>query len=202
MLAYLLDESQRRSGTMSESTSFVQLSAENISTVSRRLKKDGGFVLTVESALNWNFTITLYDRPVIILTPTLTISDGHRGSNATNPLNDREYRFSKKEEKKGLDYLFDSFDSENYRLAIVASLGVTTWPNLKQFRYWYVPKREQLAEAFTYLFKDMTAIFNPPLKDSEIEGMIAYILDDLETKAEIKKNVRAGMDADAVYGMA
>lgn len=187
---------------MSASKGFVQLSAENVATVSKQLKKKGGFLLNVRSALNWDFTIILYDRPVIRLKSRLTISDGHKGDNDTNPLNDRQYRFGRKKEKKGLDCLFDSFDGKHYRLAIAASLGITTWPKLDSEKYWYVPKREQLAEAFVFIFKELTATYDPPLKDSELEDMITYILDDLDTKSVIRKIVKAGMQADAAYGMA
>jgi hypothetical protein len=181
-------------------SSYITVTADNVSKVSRLLRTEGGFLLTVWGALNWKYSITLYDRPVIKLKPKVAIINEHDGDNATNPLDDREYRFGKKKEKRGLDALFESFDGENYQLGISPEWGGVNWPNFEHGTYIYVPAKEQLAEAFTHIFEVVTAPHDPPLTKTEIEGMLAYIFDDLETKVVVRKIVGAGMLADAACG--
>jgi hypothetical protein len=185
---------------------LTQLSYENVAAVARSLRSHGGFLLTWEGALNWRYTVTLYDHPEIKLkqlegkNPEVTIVNRHKGGNATNPLDDREYRFGKVEEKKGLCVLFDSFDTEHYRVSIGPEWGICSWPKFEHFTYLYLPKREDLPEAFKWLIREVIVSPDLPISVSEVEGMVEYIMEDLRTKAVVRKTVSAGVMADAACG--
>jgi hypothetical protein len=181
-------------------SAFVPVTAENVHGIRTLLRKNGGYLLTIWSALNWQYTITLYDRPVIRLKPRVAISNRHVGGNDSNPLDDREYRFGKKTEKKGPQLLFESFEGEVYRLGIAAEWEGVNWPNFDHGKYFYVPSFEHLPEAFKYLFEEVLAPHDPLLPETDVEGMIAYIMSDLDTKEVVRRIVRAGMEADAACG--
>jgi len=181
---------------------FVPVTADNVSEISERLEKDGGFLITVRTALNWLFTITLYDRPSIRIDPKLWIVSRHQGSNAKDPLNDREYRFAKAREKKELDALFTSLEVGAYRVTIGPEWGGLTGMEFVHGQYFYVPVREDLSKMFVHIFEHSVAPLEPALTRTEIDRIIAYALEDLKTKAVVREIIEAGMDADAACGIA
>lgn len=186
---------------MREQTAFVSVTNSNAGEIHNLLAAQGGYFLTAWPKTESGLTITLFDRPTLRLDERPTVSSHHTGDNASNPLDDREYRFSRAREKTGLDMLFPSLDVDGYRLTIAASWTRSQGINFVHGRYYYVPESSGLAEAFAYIFEYPFIPLDPPLTSDGIDQMIAYMLEDLETKAVVREIVAAGVAADNALGM-
>ena len=180
--------------------SVVAVSRKNVRDISNLLQTDGGFFFTVWRGLNWDFTVTLYDRPTIRLRAELAISTRHQADNATNPHEDREYRFGKNHEKKGLQNLFTSLDGDSYRLTIAPEWGGSAGINFVHGQYFYTAKREHIPDVLKHIFEQPIVPIDPPLTANDIAAIITCILEDLETKAVVRQIVGAGLMADAACG--
>lgn len=184
---------------MTTSSMPVNVTAENMLEIGEQLETEGGYLLTVHGEIRRDFTITLFDRPTIRFDSRMWINTRHRTGNATNPLEDRQYRFTEKREKTGLNILFPSLDGDAYRLTIAAQWGGSLGIDLSHGTCFYVPKQGDLPEAFAYLFGQLPSPSGLSLTKSDIDNMIAYIMTDLETKSVVREIIGAGMAADVVH---
>lgn len=181
---------------MTSTDAFANVTESNVHAINDRLMREGGYILSSWSGgLTGEFNLTLLDRPSLHLDRQMWIRPRHQGSNATNPLEDREYRFALLREQDDIQSLFPSLEIGAFRLTIAAhwgSMGI----NFGHGEYFYVPEKSHLPEALRHIFENPRVPPNPPLTRDEIEGIITYMLDDLETKAVIREIVEAGMIAD------
>lgn len=185
---------------MTSEANFEPVTVGNVVEIGRRLREHGGYLLTVCRAVNWEFTITLYERPWLSFNSGPWINTRHQAGNATNPLEDRQYRFGKRREKTGLEQLFTSLDREHHRLMIAAEWGGSKQMNFGNVQYMYVSEKKSLSAAFKYFLEHPISSIDPPVTSNDIEAMIAYILEDLDTKAVVSEIIAAGVEADAHCG--